>query len=261
MAAIILPRRSVKRPSGRLVLVNDFAQAGSFLFDGGHYNPAAFYRNGYGGVGVTPAGTGTLFSETARQSVDFTRADLGFPVQPPKYTTVSVVFSTGTDASYSNIFNFGQEIQVRHTTSNWDFYHRAGTFKLAQWSSGYAQNKIQALVAAYDGTNIQLFGDGALRASTSSTVVNSLSADIVIGRDYSTGTNSYWQGTILATAFIPFYVGQGLATDLAINPWQLFRAEPVRIYSLPAATIPTLSAPGITELGSTSVRPQITLTF
>jgi len=29
----------------------------------------------------------------------------------------------------------------------------------------------------------------------------------------------------------------------------------------PAATIPTLSAPGVTDIGSTSVRPQITLTF
>jgi len=48
---------------------------------------------------------------------------------------------------------------------------------------------------------------------------------------------------------------------LTASPYEMFRATTTRIYSLAAATIPTLSAPGVTEIGSTSVRPQITLTF
>ena len=49
--------------------------------------------------------------------------------------------------------------------------------------------------------------------------------------------------------------------DILANPYQIFRADPVRIYSLAAATIPTLSNPGVTDIGSTSVRPQVTLTY
>jgi len=50
-----------------------------------------------------------------------------------------------------------------------------------------------------------------------------------------------------------------------LDHWWLFlSADYNRKYFIPsdvAATIPTLSAPGVTEIGSTSVRPQITLTF
>lgn len=50
--------------------------------------------------------------------------------------------------------------------------------------------------------------------------------------------------------------------SLSRNPWQLF--EPRRILvpvSVGGATIPTLSLPGVTEIGTTSARPRVTVTW
>ena len=52
------------------------------------------------------------------------------------------------------------------------------------------------------------------------------------------------------------------ARALVANPYQIFRAGPVRIYSLPPVlTIPTLSAPGVIDITASSARPQVTLTY
>jgi hypothetical protein len=50
--------------------------------------------------------------------------------------------------------------------------------------------------------------------------------------------------------------------DLAANPWQLFRADPIRIYSLPPGPIiPTLSGLTTSNITSSGARHSLTLTF
>ena len=43
-----------------------------------------------------------------------------------------------------------------------------------------------------------------------------------------------------------------MADELSINPWQLFRADPIRIYSLPtgAISINSITASSITQTGA-----------
>ena len=43
-----------------------------------------------------------------------------------------------------------------------------------------------------------------------------------------------------------------MADELVDNPWQLFRADPVRIYSFPtgAITINSITASNITQMGA-----------
>jgi hypothetical protein len=45
------------------------------------------------------------------------------------------------------------------------------------------------------------------------------------------------------------------------NPWQLFRPRTLRIYSLPASGIPVLSGSTVIDIGQTSARPRVTITF
>lgn len=51
--------------------------------------------------------------------------------------------------------------------------------------------------------------------------------------------------------------------DLAANPWQLFRADPIRIYSLPNGPIliPSISGLSTTNITQTGARHSLTLTF
>ena len=45
------------------------------------------------------------------------------------------------------------------------------------------------------------------------------------------------------------------------NPWQFFRPARPIIYSLPASGIPVLSGSTVIDIGQTSARPRVTVTF
>ena len=49
-----------------------------------------------------------------------------------------------------------------------------------------------------------------------------------------------------------------MADELVDNPWQLFRADPIRIYSLPSGAI-TLGTPSITNITSSGFRVAVGL--
>lgn len=62
---------------------------------------------------------------------------------------------------------------------------------------------------------------------------------------------------------LPRVLGEGEYLELAENPWQLFRADPIRIYSLPSGPIliPTLSGLNTTNITQTGARHSLTLTY
>ena len=45
------------------------------------------------------------------------------------------------------------------------------------------------------------------------------------------------------------------------NPWQLFAPQKATFFSLPGTSGPVLSAPTVTDITSTSVRPRVTITY
>lgn len=58
------------------------------------------------------------------------------------------------------------------------------------------------------------------------------------------------------------WVNEEEAADITDNPWQLFRADPVRIYSFPSGPIiPTLSGLTTSHITSSGARHSLTLTF
>ena len=72
--------------------------------------------------------------------------------------------------------------------------------------------------------------------------------------------------SFMGGVFLVVLYGRAMVDDeideIDANPWRIFRADPVRIYSLPPVlTIPTLSAPGVTDITATAARPQVTLTY
>ena len=101
----------------------------------------------------------------------------------------------------------------------------------------------------------RLYRDGQVLSSTQSgTIVGNWydpAQEVVIGRLGS----AYESG--LATPFSLVVAWDRALSDAEVaeisqNPWQLFRADPVRIYSLPsgAITINSLTASNITQTGA-----------
>ena len=85
--------------------------------------------------------------------------------------------------------------------------------------------------------------------------------DVRICGDAIDNTESFSGGVFLVVLY-----GRAMVDDeideIDANPWRIFRADPVRIYSLPPVlTIPTLSSPGVTDITATAARPQVTLTY
>ena len=113
--------------------------------------------------------------------------------------------------------------------------------------------------------------DGRLLGSSSFAWTGGTSArSLFLGsRAFNKGINDF---SVLATPsnlMLWTVVGRGYldaagVADLYANPWQLLDPAPSRFYLIPTApvlTIPTLSAPGVTDITATAARPQVTLTY
>lgn len=80
---------------------------------------------------------------------------------------------------------------------------------------------------------------------------------------YGTPTHPPWPQTLLMSLYWHnVAVSSDLVRALQQNPYQIFKADPVRIYSLPPVlTIPELSTPGVIDITASSARPRVTLAY
>jgi len=114
--------------------------------------------------------------------------------------------------------------------------------------------------------------DGSLRAagcdreiwSEKNTISgNSQLSITTIGHSYSSGFSHPAQSFSLIAWWNMALWDVGVLRELADAPWQILRAQPRRIFfDLGAASpLPTLSLPGVTDIGTTSARPRVTVTY
>lgn len=156
---------------------------------------------------------------------------------PSKYSFIALFNSTGTDTNYSSVFNFGgattYSFQLRHTTTQWNFFHRdTTTDKLA--AGTYTAGR-HIVIGTWDGLNMRLYIDGVLVATTAVTTMQNTTATYFnIGSDFSISSpvaSSYWDGSIslvgiaLGTAWIDLQV-----KALTANPWQIFAPQSRQIW-------------------------------
>ena len=83
---------------------------------------------------------------------------------------------------------------------------------------------------------------------------------LVIGRS---GSSTFLQPLMFAF-YDQYLMPDALMLEVNKNPWILCSPKPSRFYLIPTApvlTIPTLSAPGVTDITATAARPQVTLTY
>lgn len=268
MTAIHIPRRHLIQPQGRVVVSPESRLSALLVGDLEVISGATLARQNGGGVGTYPQGVGLQFAKASAQWVD------GFPVGTDwgKYSIVAQVFGAGTDTNYSNVFNAhlrsagGGRVQLRHTASNWDFYHQSASgWTLCQGAGAYKNATVQTLVCTWDGAMMSLYIDGALLATSAASgyMAGMLPEFLSIGldRDIALISGSYFDGVI---GLLGLSNGVAWSRDYAqrvsADPWGvLLQADPLRIYSLPAGPI-TLNSLTMSAFTSSGARATLSLT-
>ena len=128
-------------------------------------------------------------------------------------------------------------------------------------------NTLQIVCGTWEpgSNNLKIYRNGVQESATTGGTAFSSSSNQAncIGYYQRSGHRAYPESIFLGCVANRAWTHSEVV-EVSKNPWQLFAPAPSRFYLIPTApvlTIPTLSAPGVTDIGSTSVRPQVTLTY
>jgi hypothetical protein len=116
----------------------------------------------------------------------------------------------------------------------------------------------QVAGVTYDGATSRFFGNGR-SLGTASASTDFSNAAIGIGRKGSLTVERLVGAVAAVIGFKAARPNQVIA--LTENPYQILRPRTLRIYSLPASGIPVLSGSTVIDIGQTSARPRVTITF
>ena len=249
MTAIIIPRRHYTQPQGRVAPLErwDFLQAGGVG------------QSGY--TGVTSQVPGISYGRAGAGILTSTSAAAKFPpVMTGEYfgcICVCVIQKTGPFVTYSHFLDTKAEVSgVKGMyefagTARFEFNCTAGRALVSGPADWQALNVIAC--AYNDANGASLYVNGVLQGTTSPR-----------GRILQQGS-AVWLGTEMQSSVTPAFNGlhylsairfdrwdEAYAQELSANPWQLFRADPIRIYSLPtgAISINSITASNITQTGA-----------
>jgi hypothetical protein len=162
---------------------------------------------------------------------------------------VSTAFGDSANASFHIYLPFSDGVVY------FDFGGTSGSRRLT--ASGLAfGDDVWTFQAADAG--LQIWQNGVPRASNSAGVLTTNIGAFWIGRAF--GANADNALTTLALLHTRG-LSSGEVAQLHDNPWQVLRPRRLIIYSLPASGIPVLSGSTVIDIGQTSARPRVTITY
>ena len=250
MTAIIIPRRHYTQPQGRVEIAPEWEDGliGVFL-------PPAMSREWQitgttgllvprrDGIAFDTNGGGTYASKpvVAHQNTGFTML-------------VSGVTKNKSGQDYAGVYNGGtyQGLLYSLGLAKFSYYPRNGlgvTFDAAPALAAYGGDEY-TLIGGGDGISHAgaLMQNGALYQLSGAYSGASAYDRVHSGGRFAAG------GSVSNTlsAFWRKFLVPDAQRELALNPWQLFRADPIRIYSLPtgAISINSIAASNITQTGA-----------
>lgn len=256
MSVIIIPRKRLRQPQGRVEVAPEWEDGliGVFLPPAmslewqitgttgvlvPRRNGIAFDTNGgttyaskpvvaHQNTGFTMLASGVTKNNVAK---DYAGVYNGGTYQCLLYSTGSYKFSYYPRNGLGVVFDAAPAIAVL----GGDEYTLIGGGNGISHAGALMQNgALYQLSGAYSGTSAYDRVHSGCRFAAGAAVSNTLSA--------------FWRKFLVPDA----------QRDLALNPWQLFRADPIRIYSLPSGPI-SLAINSITASNITSSGARITL--
>lgn len=249
MTAIIIPRRHYTQPQGRVEVAPEWADGLIGVFLPPAMSPEWQITGTTGllvprrdGIAFDTEGNTTYVSKPVAE-----HQNTGFTM------LVSGVTKNNDGKDYAGLYNGGtyQGLLYSAGSLKFSYYPRNGLGVLFSAAPNLrAKGDEYTLIGGGNGISHAgaLMQNGALYQLSGAYSGTSAYDRVHAGcRFFSNGAASntlsaFWRKFLVADA----------QRELAINPWQLFRADPIRIYSLPsgAITLNSLTASNITQTGA-----------
>ena len=247
MATIIIPRKHLRQPQGRVAVTDEYAHG--IMCMTGNAGAVNMLRPGFAtGVPVkqvTPDGLVVQMHPNSTLGL----TSLQFGINELSSESVLTFFYFGFPSNQTNTHNI---LGIGTATANWALWLRiegganllcdyvdnpvtaayqvslAGNYTIGKYIA-VAYRKIGNTQTLFNGVTrqkaTQSGGNGGLRSSSA----------INFGSD-NVGTPSLHSQALLAYATTR-YMGDDEVGAILENPWQLFRADPIRIYSFPSGPV------------------------
>ncbi len=258
MPAIIIPRRHLIQPQGRVTIAPEFATfvagavVGDQYFDGAQWGTVAT-KTGQE-VAASPHGLGI------RTSADV--APFGFALNAAVAPNECTIVFRGTPDDILQ----GANSAFSWANSDVTFVHMNGSLidkGVAAYGTGisYFFNDTPSpdripLFGAYVGSYSNAAGgriyvDGAVKTEGSHSPSQAVTLNSMWVGSRPNAANRCWRGISEMVALLRG-ANHSVSAELSINPYQIFRADPIRFYSLPsgAITLNSLTASNITSSGA-----------
>ncbi len=272
MSVIIIPRKHLSQPQGRLEIAPAWEGLVIFAVAGdARYDVTTGLLGTRSAVEQAVMQDGIAVRATAQNAgVSFDRR----PITTAPYSIIAIASPT-TEARRQHIFFQGEESDPRYCQislsagMDWTGGNLGGAVALVEHDQDY-KARAHAINAAdgnrhvFVGTRsapgvVALYRDGvALSLAAASAVAGTA---VGIGGAWVGGAganNRGHAGPIAFCAALNFDLSGAQAREISYAPWQLFRADPIRIYSLPSGPI-SLTINSITASNIPSSGARITL--
>ena len=264
MSVIIIPRKHLRQPTGRVQIAPEFAPDYAYapwMGPQAVIGADTLSQNSISGQLVSKGGVGTTYSGTQAAAVSgptvgeypfaLAAAIEVLPSSGNVYAEAALgVGDTGVSSPAIIGVTSGFVGDARPS-------FRVGTQLLA--ASNSAHGRVSRIVAvAESATSRALYVDGALVATSSASATMfqagapSLALHAVREYNFAAWNTTNANLRVLGGGWFRRLVSDAEARALSANVWQLFRADPLRIYSLPtgAISINSILASNITQTGA-----------
>lgn len=260
MSVIHIPRRNFVQPQGRVAIAPEWMQRSPVALWAPCAPGADAVSGGvhpYAGSTVQTSEIGLSYQHTARvlPGTAFPRLDGRLPLTILAYcnpNTTRAAIYTQRNGSGNNELGLRVNESSANNVSFWNF-PAAGA-----WNHGIGtlDGRWQLIGATFSGEEDRIYADGELLMTLAATSGAS-PAPVAIGGLPDSTAIPYTRGLGLLATFQSALTADEIA-ELSRNPWQLFHADPIRIYSFPTGPI-SLTINSITASNITSSGARITL--
>ena len=254
MTAIIIPRRHYTQPQGRVEIAPEWEDGLIGVFLPPAMSPE-WQITGTTGV-LVPRRDGIAFDTnggtTYASKPVVAHQNTGFTM------LVSGVTKNNASKDYAGVYNGGtyQGLLYSTTLLKFSYYPRNGLGVVFDAAPALAGGDEYTLIGGGDGISHAgaLMQNGALYQLSGAYSGTSAYDRVHSGGRFTTG------GAVSNTlsAFWRKFLVPDAQRELALNPWQLFRADPARIYSLPSGAI-TLGTPRFLRVTSSGFGVELDL--
>ena len=252
MTAIIIPRKHLRQPQGRVQPSHEWSGRIVALQNGREMVVGSATAIGSPGQEVVSrgagwrGGSGKYFSGPAEYKPTLNSPySVAFELVSRTVVDGGAIFSIADTATAGDVRLLFRAVFPRKVDVYWNgsYFIQAGDLWVA--------NERVICVFSHDGTTGRLWINGVLAGSATAGFDTASNAT---NGYFGSGYNAQFDAVYLWHAQWARGLSAVEAYELSHNPWQLFRADPVRIYSLPSGpisvTINSITASNITQTGA-----------